>query len=67
MNTFLNIFFLTLASRADIGSSMSIISLSEYTALARLTLAFWPPLRFIPFSPISVRSAAGNISRSLVN
>jgi hypothetical protein len=63
--TLLIIFFLTLASKADIGSSIKYISLSEYTALARLILAFYPPLKLIPFSPISVRSPAGSKVRSL--
>ena len=29
------------------------------------TRAFWPPERLMPFSPISVASPAGSISRSL--
>ena len=62
-----NIFFLTLASNAAKGSSIRNISLDEYKALARLTLAFYPPDKLTPFSPISVASPAGNISRSLVN
>ena len=62
-----NIFFLTFASRADIGSSIRMRDLSAYTALAKLILAFYPPLRVIPFSPISVSSPAGRISRSLLS
>lgn len=49
------------------GSSINIMSLFEYTALANDTLAFYPPDKLIPFSPISVKSPAGKISRSLSN
>ena len=39
---------------------------TEYcsTHLARLTLAFWPPLSVIPLSPTRVRSLSGNSSKS---
>jgi len=44
--------FPTCASTADRGSSKRKMSLLEYTALAKLTLCFWPPERLIPRSPI---------------
>jgi len=46
------------------GSSRRIKSRSAYTALAREILAFWPPLKLMPFSPISVSSPSGRISKS---
>ena len=51
---FSKINFPTWASTALKGSSKIIISLYEYIALAKLSLAFYPPERLIPFSPISV-------------
>ena len=66
-NTCLNIFFFTFESSAEIGSSIKQISELPQTARARLTLAFYPPDRLIPFSPISVISPAGRISKSLIN
>ena len=43
---------------------MSTMSAPEYAARARETRAFCPPLRLMPFSPISVSSPFGSISRS---
>lgn len=45
-------------------SSINIISGSEYAILAIETLCFYPPERFIPHSPISVKSPPGNILKS---
>lgn len=44
----------TCTSTALSGSSNKIISGSSYTALAKLILAFYPPDKLIPFSPIIV-------------
>lgn len=46
----------TLASTADNGSSNKYISASSYNALAKLNLAFYPPDKVSPFSPIIVLS-----------
>ena len=54
----------TCASTALRGSSSNTISASEYAARARDTRAFCPPLRLIPFSPISVSSLSGSTSMS---
>ena len=53
--------FPTCTSTADSGSSMIYRSASAYAARAMLIRCFWPPLRFTPFSPISVLSPAGRI------
>lgn len=53
--------FPTCTSTADSGSSMMYRSASAYAARAMLIRCFWPPLRFTPFSPISVLSPAGRI------
>mmetsp|Transcript_6904 Transcript_6904/g.13116 ORF Transcript_6904/g.13116 Transcript_6904/m.13116 type:complete len:120 (-) Transcript_6904:610-969(-) len=54
----------TWASRADRGSSKMTMSGSEYRARAMLTRCFCPPLRLMPFSPISVLSLSGRIFKS---
>mmetsp|Transcript_56341 Transcript_56341/g.164696 ORF Transcript_56341/g.164696 Transcript_56341/m.164696 type:complete len:219 (+) Transcript_56341:2281-2937(+) len=56
----------TCASTAASGSSSSTRPprFEASTALARATRAFWPPDSVRPFSPISVASPAGRISRS---
>ena len=59
-----NSFFETLASTALKGSSNKYICASLYKALATLSLALWPPLKFMPFSPICVFSPFGNSFRS---
>ena len=48
----LKINFPTWASTAESGSSNKYMSASEYVALAKLTLCFWPPLRFRPYDSI---------------
>ena len=37
---------------AESGSSKITMSALKYSARAMFTRCFWPPLRFIPFSPI---------------
>mmetsp|Transcript_110013 Transcript_110013/g.350380 ORF Transcript_110013/g.350380 Transcript_110013/m.350380 type:complete len:256 (+) Transcript_110013:2420-3187(+) len=57
----------TCASSALYGSSskkMLLLSL-RYTALAKHTRAFWPPLSAMPFSPTLVRSPSLSKARSL--
>mmetsp|Transcript_56628 Transcript_56628/g.77191 ORF Transcript_56628/g.77191 Transcript_56628/m.77191 type:complete len:109 (+) Transcript_56628:2521-2847(+) len=54
----------TCASTAANMSSRMTTSLLAYTALARATRVFWPPERFNPRSPISVRSPPGSILMS---
>lgn len=49
--TFLNNFLATFESTADRGSSSKYRSESAYTALAKHTLAFCPPLKLVPLSP----------------
>mmetsp|Transcript_15391 Transcript_15391/g.31232 ORF Transcript_15391/g.31232 Transcript_15391/m.31232 type:complete len:234 (-) Transcript_15391:2025-2726(-) len=48
------------ASTADKTSSSKYTSASLYTARASATLCFCPPLRLMPFSPISVKSPPGS-------
>eukprot|EP00755_Sulcionema_specki_P013132 Sspe_Gene.8696::Locus_2941_Transcript_1_1_Confidence_1.000_Length_4731::g.8696::m.8696 len=62
--TLSNSFLPTYASTAERQSSRRYTSASVNTALASATRAFWPPLRLIPFSPISVRSPWGRLLRS---
>mmetsp|Transcript_42270 Transcript_42270/g.85534 ORF Transcript_42270/g.85534 Transcript_42270/m.85534 type:complete len:292 (-) Transcript_42270:1615-2490(-) len=59
-----NSFFPTCASTAASTSSSNSTSGSAYTLRARPTRAFCPPDRLIPFSPISVLSPAGSVSKS---
>mmetsp|Transcript_64903 Transcript_64903/g.107715 ORF Transcript_64903/g.107715 Transcript_64903/m.107715 type:complete len:110 (+) Transcript_64903:1920-2249(+) len=54
----------TCASRADSGSSNTTTSAQAYRARAMETRCFCPPLKLMPFSPISVRSRSGRIARS---
>jgi len=67
INTVLNICFPTCESKALKQSSTIIISRLEYTALAILIRCFYPPLKFTPSSPISVRSPPANWAISSVN
>ena len=61
---FLKIFSATSGSTALNGSSRRTTSAFEYQALARLILAFCPPLVLIPLSPISVSRPLLKILRS---
>lgn len=54
----------TCGSRAASGSSRRYMSASLYTARAREILALYPPDSVTPLPPTSVKSLAGNISRS---
>mmetsp|Transcript_12347 Transcript_12347/g.22061 ORF Transcript_12347/g.22061 Transcript_12347/m.22061 type:complete len:97 (+) Transcript_12347:2305-2595(+) len=54
----------TWLSTAERGSSSRYTSARWYTARARATRCFCPPLRLIPRSPISVWSPEGSWSRS---
>jgi len=60
----LNKFIPTYASKALKGSSKIYISESLYIALAIEILAFWPPDKLRPFSPISVLSPFGRVNKS---
>ena len=64
LKTSLKRFIPTYASNALKGSSKINISESLYIALAIANLAFCPPDKFTPFSPISVWSPKGNINKS---
>ncbi len=64
MQYFSNRCLATDVSTALKGSSRRQISALRYTALARVTLAFCPPLRVTPLSPTRVRSPSTNNSIS---
>ena len=59
-----NICLPTSLSTALSGSSNKKTSPSSYKALAKLTLAFWPPLKVTPLSPTMVLSPSANSSKS---
>jgi hypothetical protein len=61
----LNITLATLESTADKGSSKRYMSLSEYKALAKDSLALYPPLSLTPFSPTNVESPSGISFKSI--